>query len=77
MEPYQERVIAERDEVAAFANATQDRLIKLVDFTATPAFASLPLEQQQLLQAQAVTMRDTAEQAEAYKNILDSRISTF
>jgi hypothetical protein len=77
MEPYQERVIAERDEVAAFANATQDRLIKLVDFTATPAFTGLPFEQRELLNAQALLMREVVEHCNALSDVLQSRISTF
>jgi len=63
MEPWQERVIAERD-------ALVDKLVKLGCFLHTPQFHVLPGEDKQLLRRQREAMLD-------YCDVLDERIARF
>jgi len=61
--PHQERVVKERDELAAKTEA-------LDKFQKTVAFGQLPIEERLLLWQQSACMRD-------YKEVLDLRIKWF
>lgn len=63
MLPYQERVVAEKSEL-------DERLAKLDAFGRTESFASLPSEEQGLLNRQHSVM-------EEYSRILGERIAVF
>ena len=64
MQPYQERVVAERDELT-------DKIVKLLAFIHTPArWVNLDSAERARLERQLVCMR-------AYRAILDERIAEF
>lgn len=63
LQPHQQRVVAEKSEL-------DERLNKLLAFTLTPIFASLPVDEQGRLRKQAHYMQ-------AYSNVLDQRIAAW
>lgn len=63
MQPYQARVVQERDELL-------ERIVELVDFMKSPTFEGLPAEETSLLRRQLSVMRE-------YLQILDERVSVF
>lgn len=63
MEPWQERVLAEQDEL-------DDRLAKLESFMLTDQFAKLSWEDRE-------DMRDQAQHMTLYRSVLRRRISRF
>lgn len=64
LQPHQQRVVTERDELAARLKG----LTTFIDLNAT--FSSLPKREQELLQQQEVIMRN-------YVTVLDQRIRGF
>jgi hypothetical protein len=63
MQPYQERVVAERDEL-------HEKIEKLAIFLDTPTYQNLPQPEQQRLLQQLVHMND-------YLAVLDERTAAF
>jgi hypothetical protein len=63
MEPYQERVVQERNDL-------NDKFTKLGAFTTTPQFRHLPMDEQDRMFRQHSIMQE-------YLNILDARINAW
>lgn len=77
MKPFQERVVAERDEINETVAEAKNRLGRLKPFLGRPAFQDLPEAEQARMQSQAAIMTTFIAAGEAYVQVLDARIAAF